>query len=278
MAGCWVIATTGIQSNIGFSPSYAPFSRCLSPALSGVFLLEHGMLVIKNWSETFENSDSRKRQRLGWFLTPSGCESGGYIELMSYGEPGVLAFGVFQAICQWSATNRQTIRGKLARSDGSALNVRQIAAFIRIPEQTVQNALDLLCSKHGGWIVDLTNENTASAEICHLLPLICHMAPSNLLDLLKEKEKEKEKEKFPASRWASPIDSIQENCHSRKRSTPKSFAKCGSGGPNTDQRRNPRSRKPPATANCGSSEKSGLKLRLRCSISPLRTATRESLN
>ena len=160
------------------------------------------MLVIKKWTETFENSDSRKRQRLGWFLNPSGCESAGYIELMSHGARGVLAFGVFQAICQWSATNRQTVRGKLARSDGSALNVRQVAAVVRIPEPIVSDAVELLCSKDVGWLVDLDNENTASASVCHQsatnLPASATNLPASASDLpalLKEKEKEKEKEK-----------------------------------------------------------------------------------
>ena len=167
------------------------------------------MLIIKRWNETFETADTRKRQRLGWFMNPSGCESSGYIELMSHGTQGIIAFGVFQAICQWSATNRQEIRGQLARSDGSALNVRQVAAFIRMPPDIVENAIRLLSSSYVGWIIDKDAKNIEDIDICQLsaanlpetadnLPLVAGGLPVLCKDKDKDKEKEKEREKVDA--------------------------------------------------------------------------------
>ena len=142
--------------------------------------------MINKWSETFENADSRKRQRMGWLLLPSGNESAGYIELMSYGDRGIKAFGVFIAICQWSATNRQICRGKLARSDGRVLSPRQIASVIRVDEKTVVDAIELLTDPDVGWLLYKENEESATP---------CQSSATNLPGLLKEKEKEKEKER-----------------------------------------------------------------------------------
>jgi hypothetical protein len=138
------------------------------------------MYRIAKWSETFENADTRKRARLGWFLTPSGNDSGGYVELMSRGQDGILAFAVFQAICQWSATCLPPVRGLCARSDGRPYSARQLATLIRMPEAVVETALELLSSPDVGWIeVEEPCENTGEMEICQssasCLPPTCQL-------------------------------------------------------------------------------------------------------
>ena len=158
------------------------------------------MYRIKNWNKIFENADSRKRQRLGYFCCPSGNDSQGYIELMSLGERGMMAYAVFMGICQWSATCVPQVRGTCARSDGRALTSRQIATTIRMPIETVDAALELLSSPDVGWIeVEKTEENQQSAD--HV-PTNCRSSATNLpgachkeKDKEKDKEKEKEKEK-----------------------------------------------------------------------------------
>ncbi|MBL8815234.1 MAG: hypothetical protein JNL58_04330 [Planctomyces sp.] len=110
------------------------------------------MYRIVKWNETFENADTRKRVRLGYFMVPSGSDSAGYIELMSHGHDGVTAFGVFIAICQWSATCPPRVRGTCSRTDGRALTVRQIAAAIRMDVSIVQRSLELLCNEDVGWM------------------------------------------------------------------------------------------------------------------------------
>jgi hypothetical protein len=148
------------------------------------------MRYIAKWNETFESADTRKRQRLGWLSIPTGNDSAGYIELMSHGERGVRAFGVFLAICQWSATQRQETRGQLARSDGRPVNDRQIAAIIRISTDIVTDAIELLSSREIAWICEKTEQNPQSASD---LPVVCQQSASDLPGLCKEKEKEKEK-------------------------------------------------------------------------------------
>jgi len=156
------------------------------------------MYTISKWSETFENADSRKRKRLGWVLFPSGCDSVGYIELMSYGAEGVAAFGTFASLCQWSATSCQSFRGILCRSDGTELTENQLASILRQPISVVQRSLVLLVKV--GW---LKTENTGDTDSDdpYLPPPADDLPPpatssEKMIALLKEKEKEKEKEKL----------------------------------------------------------------------------------
>ena len=165
------------------------------------------MYTIHKWSETFENSDTRKRQRLGWVLFPSGCDSIGYIDLMEYGSAGVAAFGTFASICQWSATSCRDVRGRLARSDGSEMTHKQIAAVIRQPIAVVDRSIEILVAI--GWLsvenAELIDDLPVSADdlpvLASDLPVSAGSIPK-IPRLLKEKEKEKEKESF-ALFWAA---------------------------------------------------------------------------
>lgn len=110
------------------------------------------MLTIKGWDETFENSQTRKcSKRMGWIATPTGCDSIGYVRLMSKGESGVTAFGVFNAILQWSAARPIEMRGKLVDSNGTDLSVGDLSALLRIPSKTITNSLEALVDV--GWII-----------------------------------------------------------------------------------------------------------------------------
>ena len=111
------------------------------------------MLKISKWRETFENSDSRKRQRLKCYMQPSGTDSNGYIELMTYGEKGVMAYGVFVALCQWAATCPSDIRGMLCKTDRTPLDIRQISGRLRMDPGIVSAAIDLLSSPDIGWLM-----------------------------------------------------------------------------------------------------------------------------
>ena len=155
------------------------------------------MLQVRDWSETFENAKTRKLVRLGWFLCPSGSDSNGYVELMSHGEDGIKAFGVFMAICQWSATRRPSARGLLCRTDGTALSEKQMATHLRMDVRHLSAAIKLLTSKEIGWIIDDEDGSSATDP-----PPICH----------KEKEKEKEKEN-------SLYDSDESNGAPKKRNS-----------------------------------------------------------
>jgi hypothetical protein len=111
------------------------------------------VLTITRWSETFENSDTRKRSRLGWYLAPSGCDSSGYVELVTcHGSAGLVAFGIFNALCQLSATLPAKIRGRLAKSNGDAMSLRQIALLIRVEICHLVAAIELLEDETVGWV------------------------------------------------------------------------------------------------------------------------------
>ena len=151
------------------------------------------MYSITKWSDTFENADSRKRQRLGWVLFPTGCDSIGYIELMAHGADGVAAFGTFASLCQWSATSCRSLRGLLCRSNGSEMTVEQLSAVIRQPVKVVKRSLQLLVEV--GWLkyenTGLVDENGDDLPMsAGDLPVSAGSIPQNPR-LLKEKEKEK---------------------------------------------------------------------------------------
>ena len=107
---------------------------------------------IENWNETFESADSRKRQRLGWFLSPTGCESKGYRKRMRSGTDGVIALGVFQALCQVMGTLGKSIRktGMLVNSDGSPMDFEDLAEMTRLDVDVLTEAIEMLVSV--GWL------------------------------------------------------------------------------------------------------------------------------
>lgn len=139
------------------------------------------IMRIRKWSETFETAKTRKLCGLQWFSCPSGIDSAGYLSLMAHGADGVLAIGVFQGICQWSATCRPVIRGLLARSDGKPLSTRQLALTLRMPEEVVKKALELLSRDDVGWIEKIDIENTSVFnESATDLPVACQSSATDL--------------------------------------------------------------------------------------------------
>ena len=130
------------------------------------------MIRIVRWNEVFENADTRKRQRLGWLSIPTGCDSSGYLSLIA-NNGGFEAFGIFLAICQWSATQPKDLRGKLVRSNGNPLTEKDIAIRIRAEVCQVSAALKLLSSNDVGWIQWEETEESADN-----LPLTCHSLPA----------------------------------------------------------------------------------------------------
>lgn len=175
------------------------------------------LLRINKWNETFENADSRKRQRLGYFLCPSGVDSAGYIELMTHGADGITAYAVMLSICQWSATCVPLVRGTCARSNGRPLTVTQLAMHLRMPAEIVSAAVELLTLPEIGWMewveVDVSDGTdagsvnsrkppaedvpTACQSSASHLPPACHKEKSKSKE--KSKEKEREKEIAPAA-------------------------------------------------------------------------------
>ncbi len=138
------------------------------------------MLRIAKWSETFENSTTRKLVSISYMMCPTGVDSAGYVELMSHGTDGMMAYAVFLAICQWSATNRPEIRGLIARSDGRPMSVRQLAVIIRMPTEIVERAVELLQSEDVGWITDGDFQRDKSTHVHSESPSDLPTSPSDL--------------------------------------------------------------------------------------------------
>ena len=113
-----------------------------------------GTLRINKWSETFENADSRKRQRLGFFYAPSGCDSAGYLALMSEFEPaeGWQTIGIFMALCQQAATMRREVRGSFINSSGKPMTVAQVAMLIRCEKSLLERAIEILTDERVKWL------------------------------------------------------------------------------------------------------------------------------
>lgn len=129
------------------------------------------ILHITRWCDTFESADTRKRERLKYFHAPSGCDSRGYLNLVSRfpQEKALLAFGVFQALCQLSATLGRSVRGSFKNTDGTAMDIQQIACLVRIQECHLVAALEILCDEKVKWC--RWEDNPAN------LPHTCHSSP-----------------------------------------------------------------------------------------------------
>lgn len=138
-------------------------------------------LCINLWSETFENADTRKRERLKFFHCPSGCDSNGYLELMvCHQSAGLVAFGVFQALCQHSATLPAKHRGKFVKTNGSAMTLTQIALLIRVEPATLEKAVELLTDQSIGWLKWEHKKQESASN----LPATCQSSPNASADIL----------------------------------------------------------------------------------------------
>lgn len=139
------------------------------------------VLTITRWSETFENADTRKRERLKFFHSPSGCESAGYLELMTcHQSAGIMAFGIFQALCQLAATMPSTRRGKFVKTNGSAMSLPQIALLIRVEVCHLNEAIEILASKEIGWLSWHETPNKSATNLPPASSKECRQSATNL--------------------------------------------------------------------------------------------------
>jgi hypothetical protein len=128
-------------------------------------------LTITRWNETFESADTRKRQRLRSFHCPSGIESRGLLNLLCHfpTQDALAAFGVFQLLCQLSATLPAAARGRLVHSDFSPMSEDYLARLLRIEICHLSAALQILEDSRIGWV----SRSPTAAN----LPPICHLPP-----------------------------------------------------------------------------------------------------
>lgn len=153
------------------------------------------MIEIIKWSESFESADTRKRQRLGWFLSPSGCDSKGFRRLMRDGKGGLESLGFFQALCQSMATMSIQTRstGTFTNSDGTLMDFDDIMELSRL------SGMDPADYRHivgrlvaCGWI--RLHKSLESQQSAACLPLVCHLSPGFVQGEGEGQEEGKEKE------------------------------------------------------------------------------------
>lgn len=132
------------------------------------------MVTITNWDSRFETANTRKRQRLGYISCETGCDSRGYRMLMREGSPGVMALGVFQALCQTMGTFPRDVRatGEFRNSDGTSMELADLWEITRIQEADLRQALALL--RKVGWISLITQQSATG------LPPVCHPPAANV--------------------------------------------------------------------------------------------------
>lgn len=168
-------------------------------------------LHITKWSEVFEHADSRKRQRLAYFQSPSGCDSAGFLSLVTEFDQSqsLMAFGVFQAICQYSATLGKDVRGSFKNSSGRPMSLKQIALLIRIEKCHLSAAIEILTDSRVGWLYWEDEEDESADDLppaCREIPVLC-----------KEKEKEKESTGAKAPLSFSPKNDEKKSDEIQKR-------------------------------------------------------------
>ena len=151
------------------------------------------MFNIVNWSEKFETADTRKRQRLGWFLAPSGNDSKGYRKLMRQGKDGVMAYGVFMALCQYMATLSKESRGSFVNSDGTEMDFDDLSEVTRIEVADIRHATGTLVAC--GWLTPI-GTTICQSSASHLPP-ICQSSASFVKEEGEEQGQGQGEEKEP---------------------------------------------------------------------------------
>ncbi len=117
------------------------------------------MITITNWWAEGETSGSRKLANPKTFASPSGNDSKGYRQLMRKSADGLLAFGVFQALCQCMATLGMEARrgGNFVNGDGSLMEIEDLEDLTRIPTDILLTAINIL--EEIGWISRISHES-----------------------------------------------------------------------------------------------------------------------
>jgi len=105
-------------------------------------------LLIKRWSTTFENGQTRRLKNLSYSLAPVNHDRLGYNHLVD--QPGgYMALVLFNELVRMAAFCPQ--RGLLVRGTG-AVSLEEISADTRMPTADVAQGLELLMGKQVGWL------------------------------------------------------------------------------------------------------------------------------
>ena len=121
------------------------------------------MLKIQNW-EVFESPRVSHRPKSGmkFYFGPVDPQSSGRMDLMSMGDAGVMAYGVFMMLVEMCAGLPIERRGKLSKSSGEPMPLQHLALKLGIKQKTLEIALDNLASV--GWIIKAEPTQTTCGQ------------------------------------------------------------------------------------------------------------------
>jgi hypothetical protein len=103
---------------------------------------------VRNWSEFFENAQSRKYQRLSWVPIPNKHDGKSYRRLMAH-DDGPALYGAWLLIVQ--VASKCPVRGVLADADG-VLDADDLAAKTGCPASLFVKAFELLTHPKVAWL------------------------------------------------------------------------------------------------------------------------------
>lgn len=117
------------------------------------------LYTIRNWSEKYENSGSRKiKGPLDWFSCPTKHDGLSYRRLMRRAD-GMEMYGAWVLIAAVGAKCKP--RGTLQSDDGP-LTAEDIAMKTGAPEECIKRALQLFSSKEVPWLTGSTSGDDGS--------------------------------------------------------------------------------------------------------------------
>ena len=111
------------------------------------------MYAIRDWTELYENAETKKRLNLGWVLVPNRHDSLAFCRLMAKGEQGLIIFGVWNLVLQLASRGRQSRRGLLCSDCGEAYTAEDIAVKTRAAVDAISPALNELVEL--GWLIEI---------------------------------------------------------------------------------------------------------------------------
>ncbi len=108
---------------------------------------------IKNWSSTFEKSDSRKAKSLTWVSIPTDlAASSGYQELIaSHATDAAEVYGAWIAVVVIASQCRE--RGVLKAGNGKPYTVERLAQMTFLPVESIKKMLDFTTRDDVGWML-----------------------------------------------------------------------------------------------------------------------------
>lgn len=109
------------------------------------------MYAVRDWTELYENAETKKRLNLGWVLVPNRHDSLAFCRMMAKGEEGLVIFGVWNLVLQLASRGKQARRGLLCSDAGEAYTAEDIAIKTRAPIDSISRGLDSLVEL--GWLI-----------------------------------------------------------------------------------------------------------------------------